>query len=113
MSFDFKIPTFKECVKDDVKKTFLCSTEFAEEIEYNGIKLLAVSTTNDEREPKTRESDALGLYKWDICLHVAISDLPQKPEQGDYVRLNDGRIQYIAQVGEEMGMYLIYLTGNL
>lgn len=113
MASEFAIPTFKECAAQDIKATFLCASEFAEEVEYDGVKVLAVVTNNDAREPITKETDALGLYKWDICLHVAAADLPHRPEQGEYIRLNDGRLQYVAQVEEEMGMYLIYLTGNM
>lgn len=113
MASEFEIPTFKECAAQDIKNTFLNPDEFAEEVEYDGIKVMAVSTNNDAREPKTKESDALGVYKWDLCLQIAVEDLPRRPEQGEYIRLNDGRLQHVAQVEEEMGMYLVYLTGSM
>jgi len=38
--------------------------------------------------------------------------LPHKPEPGDIVRINNGDMQYVAKTDEEMGMYIVYLTGN-
>ncbi len=109
---NLKIPTLKECMKVDVDKTFLNLNEFAEEVVFNGEKIKAVISNNDSREPLTKESDALGIFKWDRCLHVRIEDMPYKPEQGEYIRLNDGQMQNIAHVEEDVGMYYIYLVGS-
>lgn len=110
---DFIVPTFKDCVRKDIDKTFLNTDEFAEVIMFDGVEIKAAISNNDSREPQTKESDALGTYKWDRCLQVNKEDMPRKPEQGEYIRLNDSQLQYVAEVEEDMGMYIIYLVGNM
>lgn len=110
---NFAIPNFKDCMQKDIDETFLNLHEFAEEVEFDGLKVKAVVANNDGREPLTKESDALGIYKWDRCLHINAKDMLRKPESSEYIRLNDGQMQYIAHVEEDMGMYIIYLVGSM
>lgn len=103
---------FKEQIAADIKNVFLNEKEFAEKIDFDGVIVSAVIDLNDGRDPLVKESTSLISFKWDRRFSIAVEDLPRKPEPGDIVRINGGELQYVAKTDEEMGMYIVYLTGN-
>lgn len=97
---------------DDIKKVFLNTDEMADEIEFDGQIIVAVIDLNDGREPLLKETTSLNAFKWDRRFSIAMEDLPRKPVPGDFIRINRGEYQEVVKVDEEMGMYIVYLTGN-
>lgn len=104
--------SFKDDVAADIKNVFLNEKEFAEQINFDGVIITAVPDLNDGRDPLLKETTSLGSFKWDRRYFIVMEDLPHKPEPGDIVRINNGDMQYVAKTDEEMGMYIVYLTGN-
>lgn len=104
--------SFKDDVAQDIKNVFLNEKEYAEKIDFDGVIVSAVIDLNDGRDPLVKESTSLISFKWDRRFSIAKEDLPHKPEPGDIVRINGGELQYVAKSDEEMGMYVVYLTGN-
>lgn len=103
---------FKEQIAADIKNVFLREDEFAETIDFDGQSVIVCMELNDGREPLQKESSSLATFKWDRCFSVAKQDMPRKPEPGDLVQINSGEYQEVVKALEEMGMYIVYLTGN-
>lgn len=106
------MPNFKDYIAADIKNVFLNEKEFADKVSFDGVIITAVPDLNDGRDPLVKEATSLISFKWDRRYFIAVEDLPHKPEPGDIVRINDGELQYVAKTDEEMGMYIVYLTGN-
>ncbi|MGL5514009.1 MAG: hypothetical protein ACRDBM_12340 [Sporomusa sp.] len=102
----------KDQILDDIKSVFLDKEEFAEDIDFEDQTLTVSMEVNAGREALEREDSSLNTFKWDRRFSVDIRDIHRKPEPGDLVRLNGGEYQHVVKTDEEMGMYIVYLTGN-
>lgn len=117
--------SFKNTVADDIHRTFLNTSEFADlrTIVYDGETydgtdhsgIPVVLTGFKEQDRRQIESDHVqGLYLISAVLHCALSDMDGKqPEKGQRIKISDGdgyfNSFYVASSDCELGMLRIEL----
>lgn len=104
---------FKEQLKRDVKDIFHNTKEFAEETEihynnnyYNIPIVLDYEGAQDRKKPSSDNVD--GVFRVDVTMYVAYSDLNILPRQGAKIEVGD-EIFRIAKVGNEAGEIILDL----
>lgn len=102
--------TFKEDILDDVDKTFLEDTEFAEIHNVDGTEMLAVvdEFEVDRRQQRT-SNNVDGVFKHRVLLFVARANFEKKPTAGTRVFKLDGKRYIVIECAEEGDMYAITL----
>ncbi|SHJ74471.1 hypothetical protein [Tepidibacter formicigenes] len=103
----------KEQMKRDVKAVFHNTDEFAEEMEiyydgeYHTIPvILDYEGAQDRKKPSS--DNAGGIFRVDVKLYVAFSDLNFMPRQGASIEIGDD-IFNIVKVGNEAGEIILDL----
>ena len=107
--------TFKEQAALDVASVFLNADEFAEEHEINGTNCNCVvqSPTAAEQFQQGEKYDGYeGISGRIIIVHIAATDLPEVPIEGETYTL-DGKIMQVDTCVEDMGMLSITLHENV
>lgn len=104
--------TFKDIIKNDVKKIFLNPDEFSDVHTVNG-KPMAVQIDNNEQiEREKRHNQHMdGIYVKQILMYVSAEDYGPFPKQGASVSL-DKRMYRVADAISEDGVYSITLEAN-
>lgn len=107
--------TFKEQLAVDITNTFLNGDEFAEEHELNGVTCTCVVQSPTAQEQFTSGTDYKhyeGIGGRTVIVHVAASDLPEIPIEGETYTL-DGAIMEVNSCVEDLGMLSITLHENV
>lgn len=109
--------SFKDQIEKDIRDTFINDHEFAEEHDINGVMLSVVidRDTNAGRDSlysyERPSFPVNGVYAANIILYVSKADLGYKPEEGEDIKI-DGKIYFVENASEEMGMLVLTLAGN-
>lgn len=101
--------TFKDIIRQDIKKTFLNFAEFGESHELNGQNLTIIIDGNEliERGKKTVTMDG-ELHKKQLLFYVAAEDFGQLPPPGRILTLDKNNYLITDAVNED-GIYAISL----
>ena len=104
--------TFKELMRQDVKKVFLNPEEFGEEHIVNGKRMLIMIDDNEltERE-KRMKSNMDGIYKKQTLIYVSALDYGPLPGIGKPVKI-DGVTFIVTDSINEGGVYSLHLEAN-
>lgn len=112
---EWKVPTFKECVKDDVDNIFFNIDEFAENHIVDGKEYPIVIEEEDVRrhsahwEAGAKQNFDTGLYNAHTILYIKVSDYGPRPKVGKYLELDEGtdhkRTYKIIHCEEDVGVY--------
>lgn len=103
------IKTFKDVLRQDVKRVFLNIDEFGEMHDINGQEILVVIDENEliEREKRIKRDEG-ELHKKQLLFYVAAEDFGVLPSPGKTLRFD--RKQYlITDADDEGGIYSISL----
>lgn len=108
----YKPPTFKELLRQDVKKVFLNPEEFGEEHTVNGRPMMVIIDDNEltEREKRTK-SNMDGVYKKQTLVYVSALDFGPLPRPGSPIKI-DGVTFIVADSLNECGVYSLQLEAN-
>lgn len=104
--------TFKQLMRQDVKKVFLNPEEFGEEHIVNGKRMLIMIDDNEltERE-KRMKSNMDGIYKKQTLIYVSALDYGPLPGIGKPVKI-DGVTFIVTDSINEGGVYSLHLEAN-
>lgn len=104
--------TFKQLMRQDVKKVFLNPEEFGEEHIVNGKRMLIMIDDNEltERE-KRMKSNMDGIYKKQTLIYVSALDYGPLPGIGKPVKI-DGVTFIVTDSINEGGVYSLHLETN-
>lgn len=107
-----KMLTFKELLRQDVKKVFLNPAEFGEEHIVNGKPMQIIIDDNEltERE-KRMKSNMDGIYKKQTLIYVSALDFGPLPGVGKPIKI-DGATFLITDSINESGVYSLHLEAN-
>ena len=104
--------TFKELLRQDVKKVFLNPAEFGEEHVVNGKTMLIMIDDNELTEREKRiKSHMDGVYKKQTLVYVSAVDFGPLPGVGKPVKI-DGATFIITDSINEGGVYSLHLEAN-
>lgn len=108
----YKPLTFKELLRQDVKKVFLNLAEFGEEHVVNGKKMQILIDDNEltERE-KRMQSHMDGIYKKQTLVYVSALDFGPLPGVGKPIII-DGTTFIVTDSLNEGGVYSLHLEAN-
>lgn len=104
--------SFKELLRQDVKKVFLNPAEFGEEHTVNGKRMQIIIDDNEltERE-KRMKSNMDGIYKKQTLIYVSALDYGPLPGIGKPVKI-DGVTFIVTDSINEGGVYSLHLEAN-
>ena len=104
--------TFKEILRQDVKKVFFNPAEFGEEHTVNGKPMLIMIDDNEltERE-KRMKSNMDGIYNKQTLVYVRALDYGPLPGIGKPVKI-DGTTFIVTDSLNEGGVYSLHLEAN-
>ena len=104
---------FKEQLQRDIKGVFHNTNEFAEETEfyysgeyYKVPVVLDYEGAQDRKKPSSDNTD--GIFRVDVKMYVAFSDLNFMPRQGAKIEIGDNYFQ-IVKVADEAGEIILDL----
>ena len=104
--------TFKELLRQDVKKVFLNPGEFGEEHIVNGKPMLIIIDDNELTEREKRiKSHMDGIYRKQTLIYVSALDYGPFPGAGKAVKI-DGTQFIVTDSLNEGGVYSIHLEAN-
>ena len=104
--------TFKELMRQDVKKVFLNPEEFGEEHIVNGKRMLIMIDDNELTEREKRiQSHMDGIYKKQTLVYVNAMDFGPLPGVGKPVTI-DGATFIVTDSLNEGGVYSLHLEAN-
>lgn len=107
-----KRPSFKELVREDIKRTFLNPEEMGEEHLLNGVRVMVVI---DEQELVEREKKYKGvngeLHMKQLFFYIAAEDFGPLPAPGKIINM-DNKDYIITDAANEDGIYSISLEAN-
>ena len=110
------LPTFKDCVAQDVQTVFFNLNEFAEERYIDDKGLIPCITQHPgvtERaahwEGGTKQSFDQGMYKADLLLYVKQKDYGPMPQNGKLITLDKKRDYRIKSCSLKAGVYRMEL----
>lgn len=105
-------PTFKELLRQDVKRAFFNTAEFGEEHTVNGKRMKIIIDDNEltERE-KRMKSNMDGVYKKQTLIYVSALDYGPLPGIGKPVKI-DGVTFIVTDSLNEGGVYSLHLEAN-
>lgn len=107
-----KRPSFKELVREDIKRTFLNPEEMGEEHILNGVRVMVVI---DEQELVEREKKYKGvngeLHMKQLLFYIAAEDFGPLPAPGKIINM-DNKDYIITDAANEDGIYSISLEAN-
>jgi hypothetical protein len=116
---EWKMPTFKDFIKEDLERAFFCEDEFAEWHIIDGKKCLVVVEEEDVRqhsahwEAGAKQNFDTGLYDSHIILHIRTEDYGPKPKVGKQLVMDAGtkmkRTYIINNCEEESGTFRMTL----
>lgn len=101
--------TFKDVLKQDVRRVFMNIDEFGEMHDINGQEILVVIDENEliEREKRIKRDEG-GLHRKQLLFYVAAEDFGSLPSPGKTLRF-DGKQYLITDAEDEGGIYSISL----
>lgn len=104
--------SFKDIVKEDVRRVFLNVEEFSDLHLVNGKKIPAQIDNNEQIEREKRVNQNMdGIYMNQKLIYVPAEEFGPMPKQGALFQL-DGRVYRVADVISEDGIYSITLEAN-
>lgn len=104
--------TFKELMRQDVKKVFLNPEEFGEEHIVNGKRMLIMIDDNELTEREKRiQSHMDGMYKKQTLVYVNAMDFGPLPGVGKPITI-DGATFIVTDSLNEGGVYSLHLEAN-
>lgn len=102
----------RDVIRSDIEDVILQLDDFAEEINFDGIPIVGVLDTDEERQALVRETEALGSFLWDYRIFTKTDYFARRPQVNDAVRINGGEVSLVTDVEMEMGMLVIYILEN-
>lgn len=102
----------KDIICSDIEDVILQLDDFAEEIDFDGIPIVGVLDTDEERQALVKESEALGSFLWDYRIFTKAEYFTRRPKVNDAVRINGGEVSLVTDVELEMGMLVLYILEN-
>lgn len=104
--------SFKDVVKEDVKRVFLNIEEFSELHLVNGKEMPVQIDNNEQIEREKRGNQNMdGIYMNQKLIYVPAEEFGPMPKQGTLFQL-DGRVYRVADAIAEDGIYSITLEAN-
>ena len=113
MCEDQRVTSFKDVIKNDIKRVFLNFDEFGEYHKINGETVLVIIDENEltEREKRIRRSMNVELHRKQLLFYVAAEDFGPLPVPGRTLDL-DGKRYEITDAENEDGIYSINLEAT-
>lgn len=102
----------KDVIRSDIDEIVLQLDDFAEKIDFDGISIVGVIDTDEERQALVKESEAWGSFLWDYRIFTKAEYFSRRPRVGDAVCINGGEVSLVTDVEMEMGMLVIYILEN-
>lgn len=104
--------TFRELLREDVKKTFFNLEEFGEEHIVNGKKMQIIIDDNELTEREKRINSHMdGMYKKQTLIYVSALEYGPLPGVGKPVKI-DGATFIVTDSLNEGGVYSLHLEAN-
>lgn len=109
------LPTFKDCVAQDVQNVIFNLNEFAEVRDIDGKEMVCITQhpgVNERAahwEGGAKQSFDQGMYKADLLLFVKQADYGPMPKQGKRITLDKKRDYNIKSCSLKAGMYRMEL----
>ncbi len=113
MREDQCVMSFKDVLKNDVKRVFLNFDEYGESHTINGQEVTIIVDDNEltEREKRIKRNDEGELHKKQLLFYIAAEDFGPLPSPGKLLTLDKKRY-LITEAEDEGGIYSISLEAQ-